>query len=114
MPSDRFRIVVAAAIAALVSGGVRPHAQNPVVAAPSDLLIKFKNGATDAHRAAALARASARMRAHFAQVGIDRVEIPARSDVMRAIALLQADAAVLYVQPNYVRQITAVPADTSD
>jgi len=83
-------------------GSARPGAQVRHSAA-GELLVKFKPGATSGQRQAALVRAGATLRRRFARTGIDHVVLPT-ADQTLAASLLQADAAVLYAQPNYVRR----------
>ena len=115
MPWDRARINGAGSVAAavvsaamLLAGTARPGAQEPPPqAVRGELLVKFKAGATNAHRQAAFGRVRARVRQRFAKVDIDRVDVPADLDVVSAAAMIQADPSVQYVQPNFVRHATA-------
>jgi subtilisin family serine protease len=105
-PRGAVMAIVAAAL--LVVGGVRPTAQGRAPdRAVQQLLVKYKPGATNAHRQAALARAGARLRARFANLDIDHLDLPGNVDADRALLTLQSDPAVLYAQPNYVRRMVA-------
>jgi len=115
MPWERTRILGAKGVVAvlvfgglLIGGSVRPGAQSrPLQAVRGELLVKFKPGATNAHRQAAFARTRARMRGRFARTNIDRVEIPVDLDVASAAAAMLDDPSVLYAQPNFVRHVAA-------
>ena len=101
-------VAAAAAVAAILLGyDAAPRAQGKPRGAAQQLLVKYKPSAGNAHRQAAMQRVSARLRARFANVEIDQVDVPAGLDVMQAAAELALDPAVLYAQPNYVREITA-------
>ena len=83
--------------------GAKPAAQGRHTAS-AELLVKFKPGTSTAQRHAALARAGAKLRKRFARTQIDHVELAAGTDRVAAASVLQADASVLYAQPNYVRR----------
>jgi subtilisin family serine protease len=116
MPWERGRIHGAGSAAAalvcavfLIGGTATPDAQSPSApaAARGELLVKFKAGATGAHKQAAFARVRARLRGHFSHLDIDRVDVPADSDPVLAAAAIQADPSVLYAQPNFVRHVVS-------
>ena len=90
-------VAAAAAVAAILLGyDAAPRAQGkqPRVAA-QQLLVKYTPSAGNAHRQAAMQRVSARLRARFANVEIDQVDVPAGLDVRQAAAELALDPAVL-------------------
>ena len=95
--------VVVIAVGTLTSTSATAAAQGRHTAS-AELLVKFKPGATSGQRQAALARAGAKLRKRFARMQIDHVDLTAGTDPVVATSLLQADAAVLYAQPNYVRR----------
>jgi subtilisin family serine protease/regulation of enolase protein 1 (concanavalin A-like superfamily) len=113
MTSVGFRIIgargvaIGAAVAAVFLASSRaPQAQAPRTAG-QQLLVKYKPSAGSAHRQAAMQRVNARLRARFANLEIDQIEVPAELDVREAAAALALDPAVQYAQPNYVREISA-------
>src|SRR4051812_2990284 len=115
MNSDGFRIIAVrtaavalATTAVMFVGRATPEAQARAPRyAGQQLLVKFKAGATASHQQAAFARISARLRARYATLAIDQLEVPAGIDLARAAELLQGDPSVLYAQPNYLRHTTA-------
>ena len=94
--------------------GSRLAAQSPVaVSRRAELLVKFRPGASEGERQAALARAGAKLRKRFARTGIEHVDVAAGDRVTSVAASLAADPAVLYAQPNFVRRAAGagVPND---
>ena len=88
--------VVVVAFGAVAFGG-RVAAQSGASAPRrTEMLVKFKPGATAGERQAALARAGGRVRKRFARSGIEHVDVTAST--------LESDPAVLYAQPNYIRR----------
>ena len=100
--------IVVIAVGTVVIAGARPDAQGRRSAA-GELLVKFRPGTSSSQRQAALVRAGAKTRKRFARTGIDHVELTT-ADQTVAAALLQADSAVLYAQPNYVRRAVGAGA----
>jgi subtilisin family serine protease len=91
----------------------RLAAQGAAAPRRAELLVKFKEGASEGERQAALARAGAKLRKRFARTRIEHVEVATADRVASITSLLQADPSVLYVQPNYVRHAAGagVPND---
>ncbi len=78
---------------------------------PGELLVKYKSSV----RAAALGHSGGRLNAftlrRFKAVGIHHERIPEDMTVEEALEICEDDPDVEYAEPNYVRQISAMPDD---
>lgn len=109
----------AAATAAFVTSALAGSLSSPSAYAgpasgpetvPGEVLVVYKPAAAATSRTRAVSRLRASLVQRFPSVNADRLRVAAGS-VDDAVAALQADPAVAYVQPNFVYRPSATPND---
>lgn len=100
-------LAVAAVPANAVPAPERTAEPRPFV--PGEVIVRFAADARPADRTRAAAEAEAELARDLALPRTKLVEVDA--GVRSAITELEADPAVRYAEPNYLRQVTAVPND---
>jgi subtilisin family serine protease len=79
---------------------------------PGELIVQFRTGATTAARSSALRTRGAVVREGLGTKGLSLVELPEGASVTAAAQSLEADPAVEFAEPNYIRHLTAtIPND---
>ncbi len=91
--------------------GYSPSSQQ--VAAPQQVLVKFRTTTNSLSRSKSLRAAGLGRSSEFALVpGLSVATVGASQTTAQAIASLQSDPNVLYVEPDYVVTTNAIPDDT--
>lgn len=109
----RGRLFLFGALLTLISLGATPSGQQPAPGGPraidSELLVRFRDGASDASRDAALAAIGGQRIKRFEAVETDHVRVPRGRRAADAIAALLATGDVVSAQPNFIRRIVSDP-----
>jgi subtilisin family serine protease len=98
-----------------VTRGAAPHLQlaaSERAYVPSEVIVQFRANASRAAERQAQARVGARVAQRFPAFRMEVAKVPAGVTVAAAIRRYQADPAVAFAEPNYLRYPTAPPDDT--
>jgi subtilisin family serine protease len=74
---------------------------------PGELIVQFRTGATTAARSGALRTRGAVVREGLGTKGLSLVQLPEGASVTAAAQALEADPAVEFAEPNYIRHLSA-------
>ena len=94
----------------ITTSGQEPS-QPAVGSVPDEIIVQFRAQATRARRDAIVAARGAQVLRRFDALSIQRVRLADSARMDADIAALKNDPDVVAVQPNYIREITAVPND---
>ncbi len=103
-------VLVCAACLFVTAAGQQPNTQR-LDRVPDEVLVHFKADVPAARRNAIIATRGGRVIRRHDAVGIDRIRMAPGAAVDAVIAAFEADPDVLSAQPNFIRDIVAVPND---
>jgi len=106
LPSVSVVVVTIGIWTATIRG--QPPARSAAAHVAGELLVKFHDAASAGRRGDVLSGLGARVLRHFRALDVDHLRLPEALTVDAAVARLRADPDVLSVQPNYIREATAV------
>src|SRR5687768_5328711 len=94
--------------------GTNAHKGAPLAPhVPGEVIVRFRDGVTELHKASARSRVSAKqLRAFRILQGLEHHRLPPNVSVDEAIAKYREDPDVLYAEPNYIVRTANTPNDT--
>ena len=107
----RFNLIIAAALIVTISATAVVSQDTAQTYVPDELLIKLDRSSAASRSVAALNHDGARVVEKFADLGWQRVKLPAGLSVDAAVARYEKLDGVLRVQPNYYYHLLATPND---
>src|SRR5688572_2693049 len=102
-------LVCASAWFVTTSGQQRVERQAGYV--PDELLVQFRTDVVSARRDALVAARGGRVVRRLDDVHVDRIQVPPGTALQSMIAAFRNDPEVVSVQPNFIREVVAVPND---
>ena len=114
MPQNLRRMVSAVLVCAagwlVTAAGQEPAAQR-TGHVPDEVIVQFRPQAARARRDAVVAARGARVLRRLDGLAVQRVRLAGGARLAADIAALQNDPDVVAVQPNFIREVTALPND---
>ncbi len=97
-----------------VLGMARPPAEKAKPYLEGEMLVKFKDGVTDAQIAAFMAETGCTISDTISGLGIYRLRLPDGAEVPAMIARYEASGLVVFAEPNHRVSIPALPGPRPD
>jgi subtilisin family serine protease len=110
-----FAATATAASSATLRRGVDAHidlASSPSQYVPGEVIVTFRAGSSRVAERRAHSRVGARVSTRFPALRMQLVRLPRGLSVAAAVRKYEADPAVAFAEPNYLRYPTAPPNDT--